>query len=110
MGFEGKRFLFSPPPTPYTFFFFFASALTFIGVIALVHFFCTCIRLITEYACPVFHDSPPVYLSNELEGVQKRAMRIIFAFSPYNESLVESSLIKLSDRRQELVGKIFKTP
>ena len=35
-------------------------------------------------------------------------MRMIFPFFPYNESLVEPSLIKLSDRQQELVGKIFK--
>ena len=47
----------------------------------LVQFFRTCIRPITEYACPVFHDGLPVYLSNELEGVQKRAMRIIFLFA-----------------------------
>ena len=35
-------------------------------------------------------------------------MRIIFPFCSYNESLVESNVIKLSDRRQELVDKIFK--
>ena len=29
-------------------------------------------------------------------------------FCSYKESLVESSLIKLSDRRQELVDKLFK--
>lgn len=49
-----------------------------LGPRELVQFFRTCIRPITEYACPVFHDGLPVYLSNELEGVQKRAMRIIF--------------------------------
>ena len=58
----------------------------------LVQSFCTCIRPITEYACRVFHDSLPAYLSYELEGVQKRAIRIIFPFCFYNESLVESSL------------------
>ncbi|CAH3033775.1 unnamed protein product, partial [Porites lobata] len=50
----------------------------------------------------------PVYLSNELEGVQKRAMHIIFPLCSYNEALVESGLTKLSDRRQELVDKLFK--
>ena len=49
-----------------------------------------------------------MYLSNELEGVQKRAMRIIFPLCSYNEALVESGLTKLSDRRQELVDKLFK--
>ena len=50
----------------------------------------------------------PVYLSNELERVQKRAMRIIFPLCSYSEALVESGLTKLSDRRQELVDKLFK--
>ena len=50
----------------------------------------------------------PVYLSNELERVQKRAMRIIFPLCSYNEALVESGLTKLSNRRQELVDKLFK--
>ena len=38
-----------------------------LGTRELVQFFCTCIRPITEYVCPVFHDGLPVYLSNELE-------------------------------------------
>jgi len=71
-----------------------------LGTRKLVQFYWTCIRPITEYACPVFHDGLPASLSNELEGVQKRAMRIIFPFCTYNEALVESGLIKLSDRRQ----------
>ena len=68
----------------------------------------SCIRPITEYTCPAFRDGLPLYLSNEHERVQKRAMRIIFPFYSYNESLVESNVIKLSDRRQELVAKSFK--
>ena len=35
-------------------------------------------------------------------------MHIIFTFCSYKESLVESSLIKLSDLRQELVDKLFQ--
>ena len=79
-----------------------------LGTRELVQSFCTCIRPITEYACRFFHDSHPAYLSNELEGVQKRTMRIIFPFCTYNESSVELSLIKLPDCRQELVDKLFK--
>ena len=79
-----------------------------LGPRELVQSFCTCIRPITEYACPVFYDGLPVYRSNELEEVQKRALRIIFPFCSYNEALVESGLTKLSERRQELVDKLFK--
>ena len=79
-----------------------------LGTRELVQFFCTCICPITEYACPVFHDGLAVYLSNELEGVQKRAMRIIFPLCSYIEGLVESGLTKHSDHRQELLYKLFK--
>ncbi|XP_068739340.1 uncharacterized protein [Montipora capricornis] len=78
-----------------------------LGPRGLVQFFRTCICLITEYACPVFHDGLPVYLSNELEGVQKQAMCIIFPLCSYNEALVKSGLTKLSDR-QELVDRLLK--
>ena len=57
-----------------------------LGTRGLVQFFFTCILLITEYTCPAFRDSLPAYLSNELERVQKRAMRITFPFCSYNES------------------------
>ena len=79
-----------------------------LGTRGLVQFFRTCIPPITEYTCLVFRYSLPAYLSNELERVKKQAMRIIFPFCAYNESLVESNVIKLSDRRQELVNKLSK--
>ena len=46
-----------------------------LGTRELVQFYRTCIRPIMEYACPVFRDSLASSLSNELEGVQKRAIR-----------------------------------
>ena len=42
----------------------------------LLIFYLTCI--LPEYACPVFHNALPAYLSAELEQLQKRALRIIF--------------------------------
>ena len=42
-----------------------------LGPNELVQFYGTCIRPITEYACPVFHDGLPVYLSQELEAVKR---------------------------------------
>ena len=35
-------------------------------------------------------------------------MRIIFPFCSYKEASAKSGLMKLSDRRQELVDKLFK--
>ena len=44
----------------------------------LVKVYCTCVRPILEYACEVWHNNLPVYLSNQVEQIQKRALRIIF--------------------------------
>ena len=49
-----------------------------------------------------------MYLSHELEAVQKRAMLIIFPCFMYDEALVKASLVTLSDRRQALTDKLFK--
>ena len=40
-------------------------------------FYITCVRSVIDYAAPVFHHALPAYLSQELERVQERAMRII---------------------------------
>ena len=42
-------------------------------------------RLGMEHACPVYHNSLPSYLSDELETLQKRAMRIIHSFVNYRD-------------------------
>ena len=41
-------------------------------------FYTTCIRPVSEYACQVFHNGLPKYLSDELEKIQRRALKIIF--------------------------------
>ena len=44
----------------------------------LILFYVTCIRSILEYACAVFHWALPSYRSDNLERLQKRAMRVIY--------------------------------
>ena len=73
----------------------------------LLIFYRTCIRPVMEYACPVFHNALPAYLSVELEQLQKRAMRIIFPFVPYNDALNQANLETLSQRRQSITTKLF---
>ena len=53
----------------------------------LLQFYITCIRPITEYACPVFHNSLTNYLSNELEAIQQRALKIIPPRTSYGKAL-----------------------
>jgi hypothetical protein len=60
-----------------------------------------------EYACPVFHDSLPNYLCDDLEKLQKRALHIIFPTLPYAEALVEAGVDSLFNRTQILTTKLF---
>ena len=57
----------------------------------LLIFYRTCIHPVMEYACPVFHNVLPEYLSVELEQLQKRAMQIIFLFVPYSDALSQAN-------------------
>lgn len=73
----------------------------------LLTFYTTCVRPITEYACPVFHNGLPQYLSTDLERLQKRALRIIHPQVSYADALVASDLTTLYERREMLTTKLF---
>ena len=71
-------------------------------------FYTTCIRPVLEYACPVFHNSLPQYLSNEMERLQKSALRIIRQPDlSYAEALVALDITSLYERRQALSKALF---
>ena len=71
----------------------------------LIQFYRTCIRPITEYACPVFQDCLPAYLSKDIESIQRRAMRISFPSLSHKEALDRAGPFSLSVRRQSLTEK-----
>ena len=73
----------------------------------IVNFYCTCIRPTLEYASQVFHYSLPKYLSDDIKRVQKRSLAIIFRGQPYSESLQQSRLTSLFERREELCESLF---
>ncbi|PFX27209.1 RNA-directed DNA polymerase from mobile element jockey [Stylophora pistillata] len=70
-------------------------------------FYTTCIRPVLEYACPVFHHSLPQYLSNEMERLQKRALRMIQPDLSYAEVLVAPDIASLYERREILCDALF---
>ena len=73
----------------------------------LLSFYTTCIRPVAEYACPVFHTALPQYLSDQLERLQKRALRIISTNNlSYRQALEVFNIPTLYDRR--LVTYCFK--
>ena len=73
----------------------------------LLIFYLTCIHLVTEYTCLVFHNARPTYLFAELEQLQKHTMQIIFLFVPYSDALCQANLETLSQRRQFITATLF---
>ena len=71
----------------------------------LVRFYCGVIRSVLEYACQVFHCSLPNYLSDEIERIQRRALRIIFPNCTYSEGSVRAGWF--FSRRQSLCQELF---
>ena len=61
------------------------------------------IRSVLEYCCPMW----PVKLSDSIERVQKRALRIIYPALHYQEALVTTGCVSLQTRRKELCSKLF---
>ena len=64
------------------------------------------IRSVLEYAVPVW-SGLPVYLSEVLEAVQRRAMRIIYPYADYNTALCSAELGSLADRRDAICAKFI---
>ena len=67
------------------------------------------IMSVLEYSCPVWHSSLSVPLSERIERMmQKRALRIVFPASHYEDALKLSSCTSLCARRELLCGKTFE--
>ena len=68
------------------------------------------IRSILEQSCVVWHSSLTVENSEDLERVQKSAVRIIIGnkFENYENALIKANLQKLSDRREQLCLKFAR--
>ena len=63
---------------------------------------CCYIQPILEYACPIWHSSILEYLGEQVESIQKRALRITCKNLSYSENRESTALITLKDRRKTL--------
>ena len=66
------------------------------------------IRPVMEYACPVWHTCLPKYVSNNLETIQKQALKSIFPGCDYNECMKLANLTTLLSRRDDICKSYFK--
>ena len=80
-----------------------------IPVDVIVAFYCTCVRPVLEYCSPVFHHGLPKYLSDDIEGVQKQALKIISPSMSYTDNLANLNLHSLKARREDHCRRLFST-
>ena len=73
----------------------------------LIQIYKSVVRPVMEYASIVWHPGLPKYLSDELENVQRRAVRVISPSLSYNEFLATTGLPTLSQRRQDSCKQYF---
>jgi hypothetical protein len=69
--------------------------------------YCSVIRSVLEYACPVWHCGLTQAQSDDIEGVQKRCLKIILPQLSYRDSLAVCNLERLDTRREQMVHDLF---
>ena len=73
----------------------------------LVLFYVACIRPLLENSSPVFHRSLPNYISEDLERIQRRPLRIIYPDLSYSVALESAGLPKLHERGEKISTDLF---
>jgi len=77
----------------------------------LLHFYLAVIRPVLEYAAPVWHHSLNKFQKNQIEAIQKRAIRIIFSCAcdmPYASALFVAGLKDLDNMQRSTVTQFFQ--
>jgi len=73
----------------------------------IVSVYCSLIRSVLEYNCPVWHCGLTQAQSAEIEAVQKRVMKILFPRLCYDDALSLAGLERLATRREAQVRSTF---
>ena len=70
--------------------------------------YCAFIRLVLEYTCQAWHFTLPQWLADEIESVQRRALRIALPNLLFAEALDSTNLHKFKQRRQARCQKLYR--
>ena len=73
----------------------------------IVRIYTSLVRSVLEYACQVWHTGLTSQQSDQLEAIQRRALRIIHPDKSYNEALGLTKLNTLQDRRTAQAKAFF---
>ena len=74
----------------------------------LVNVYVSVVRPVLEYACPVWHTNLTKYLSDNIEMIQKRALKSIFPNKGYDHILCDLGMCTLHERRNVICEHYFK--
>jgi hypothetical protein len=74
----------------------------------MIAIFCSIVRSVLEYACPVWHPGLTKSQSKKLERVQKRFLKLLFPTVDYNIALQKAGLDRLDCRRENLTKITFQ--
>ena len=66
------------------------------------------VRPVLEYASPCWQASLTKEHTKQLEDVQRRALRVIFANIPYDEARRTCNILSQAERRHELGKRFFQ--
>ena len=70
-------------------------------------FYITCVKSVLDYAIPLYYHSHPKYLVNELERVQKRALKIMCPSLSYDEALTHMEIAPFSVHHSNICATFF---
>jgi len=76
----------------------------------LLYFYTGVIRLVLEYAAPVWNHLLTITQIDQIEAIQRRALRIIYSYingMRYISALYCAAIPSLADRREQLSRKFF---
>jgi hypothetical protein len=74
----------------------------------MIPIFCSIVRSVLEYACPVWHPGLTKSQSKKFERVQKRFMKLLFPSVDYETALHKANLDRLDCRRENLTKNTFQ--
>jgi Mg2+ and Co2+ transporter CorA len=74
----------------------------------LLYYYKSVIRPVTDYSSFVWHSSLTKEQANQLENIQRRAVRLIFGNNNQDMNSAMSSLTSLADRREHLAKHFFE--
>ena len=67
----------------------------------LLNTFNTFIRPVLEFAAPTYHPMLTLEMLDEIEGIQKRASKLIFGWNTHYDEIIESGKMELLDNGRE---------